>query len=149
MDDDIVINLSRAMLELKHLRQGDDPCPQFTTGVTAKGLMALAHHCPNLSILRTHFQVDSPSDPPASPGMRANAESTASWTDCALTDLEVGEMSVSEESALAVALILLRISPRIETIDGTDEGRAKIRNAINCSKGIIGCSSKQRLLATP
>ena len=43
-----------------------------------------------------------------------------------MTDLEVEEIFVSEESVLMVALALLRISPRIEFIDGTDEGWAKV-----------------------
>ena len=97
MDDDIAINLSRAMAKLEDLRLGDDLCPQFAAGVTVNGLVTLAHHFPNLSIPRTHSQVDSPSDPPTSPGVTPNAESTASCTDYALTDLEVGEISVSEE----------------------------------------------------
>ena len=110
--------------------------PQFTTGVTVKGLVALAHRCPSLSVLRTiHFRMDSPSDLPASPGMTPNAESTALWTGCTLTDLEVGETSVSEESVLMVSRILLRISPRIETIDRVDEGWVKVWNATSRSKG--------------
>ena len=133
-DDDIVISRSRVMPKLKYLGLGDDPCPQFTTGVTVKGLVALAHHCQNLSVLRTHFQMDILSDPPASPRMTLNAESTDSWTDRALTDLEVGEISVSEESVLTVTLALLRISPRIETIDRADRGWAKVKDAISRSK---------------
>ena len=129
---------------------GDGPCPQFTTGVTAKGLVALAHHCQNLTVLRMHFQADSLHDPSASPRMKApNAEFTASWTDRALTDLEVGDISVSEESALTVALTILRIFPQIENIDGAEEGWAKVRDAINSSRGIINRSSKQRLLTAP
>ena len=149
VDDDIVIDLSRAMPKLKVLKLGGDPCSQFTTGITVKGLLALAYHCPNLSVLRIHFHVASLSEPPASPGTIPNAKSTVSWTDCALTDLEVGETSVSEESVLMVSLTLLRIFPRIETIDGADEGWAKVRGAINRSKGIIDCSSKQHPLTTP
>ena len=144
-----MIDLSPAMLKLKYLRLSDDPCPQFTTGVTVKGLVALAHHCPNLSVLHIHFQVDSLSDPPASPRMTPNAESTALWTDCALADLKVEGISVLEESVLMVSLIPLRISPRIETIDEDDEGWAKVRGVINRSRGIFNRSSKQRLLATP
>ena len=96
-----------------------------------------------------HFQADSLGDPSANLRMTPNAEPTASWTDCALTDLEVGEISVSEESVLTVALTLLSISPRTETIDGADEGWTKVRNAINRSRGIIDRSSKQRPLTTP
>ena len=130
------------MLKLKYFRLGNDPCPQFTTGVTVKGLVVLAHHCPALSVLRMHFQVDSLSNPPASPIVTPNAESTASWTDCALTDLEIVETSALEESVLTVSLTLFRISPRIETIDGTDEGWARVRNSTNHFRGVIDCLSR-------
>ena len=150
VDDDVVINLSRAMPKLKFLKLGNEPCRQFTTGVTVKGLMALAHHCSSLSVLRIHFQVASLSVPPASPGMTPNTKSTAEqWTDCALTELQVGEIPVPEESVLMVALTLLRLFPRIETIDGTDEGWMRVENAICHSRGIIDRSSKQHLFTTP
>ena len=149
VDDDIVINLSWAMLKLKYLRLGDDVCPQSTTCVAVKGLVALAHYCPNLSTLRVYFQVDSLSNQPAGPSMAPNAEFTASWKDCALVDLEVGAMSVSEESVLMVSLTLLRIFPRIETVDGADRGWVKVQNAIKRSSRIVDRSSKSRLLATP
>ena len=80
MDDDIVISLSRAMPKLKRLGLGNAPCRQPTTGVTAKGFMALAHHCQDLSLLRVHFQVASLGVPLAGPGVTPNAESTVSWT---------------------------------------------------------------------
>ena len=81
--------------------------------------------------------------------MTLNAEFIASWTDCALTDLEVGEISVSEESVLAVALALLSIFPRIETMDGASEGWAQVRNELNRSREIIDRSSKRRPFTTP
>ena len=81
--------------------------------------------------------------------MTPDAEFTASWKDCALTDLGVGEISMSEESMLTVVLALLSIPPRIENIDGANEGWAKVRNTINHSRGIIDRSTKQRLLTTP
>jgi hypothetical protein len=46
-------------------------------------------------------------------------------------------------------MALLLIFPRIETIEGTDEGWEKVENAIERSKGIIDCSSKQRPTTTP
>ena len=148
VDDNIIINLSWAMPKLVTLRLGDEPCDEITTGVTAKGLLALAHNCLNLSTLCIHFQVASLSVPSATPGMFPNTESTASMTDCALTNLEVGEISMPEESALTIALTLIRLFPRIETIDGADEGWEKVQNAICNSKGIIDCSSKQHLTAS-
>jgi hypothetical protein len=81
VDDDIVINLSRAMPKLETLTLGDAPCRQTTAGVTTKGLVAVAHHCPNLRFLCIHFLVDSLSDPPATPGIVPNAEPVASSTN--------------------------------------------------------------------
>ena len=146
VDDDIVISLSRAMPKLTSLQLGDDPCEELMTGVTAKGLTALALHCPKLSILRIHFQVASLSAPPASPGISHNTEPTGSWTDCALTDLIVGDMVVPEESVSMVALTLLRIFPRIGYIEFFDEGWGKVMDVICLSKRIVDCSSKQHPL---
>jgi len=130
LDDDMIIALSRAMPKLRALQIGDIPCGESTTGVTAKGLLALALHCPNLFVLRIHIQVASLSAPPASPGTVLNTEPAASWTNCALTDLTVGEKTVPEESASMVALTLLRIFPRIGSIDFIGEGWGKVEGAI-------------------
>ena len=110
-DDDIVISLSWAVPELETLGLGGSPCSQPTTGVTPKGLVALAYHCPNLYLLCIHFQVDSLNDPAAIPGMVHNAEPAALWTDCALMQFATGERPVLGGSALAIALTLLRIFP--------------------------------------
>ena len=135
VDDDIVISLSQAMPKLTVLRLGYNPCREPTTGVTTKGLVALALHCPKLSILRVHFQVASLSAPHAT-------EPTGLRTDCALKELVVGEMPVSEESALVVALTLLWIFPRIERIDFTDKGWEKVEDAIHLSKRTVDFSGK-------
>ena len=132
VDDDIIIDLSRAMPGLKILKLGNDPCNQTMTGVTAKGLVALAHHCPDLLILRIHLQAAGINTPLASPGVTPNAESAPS--ECALTDLMVGATPVPEVSASTIALTLLRIFPQIETIDGTDEMWEKVATTINDSR---------------
>ena len=143
VDDDIVISLSRAMPKLEILGLGDTPCYQITTGVTTKGLLALAHHCPNLSTLRVHLQVASLSDPPVIPETVPNAGPAASWTDCALRELEVGDTPAPEGSELIVALTLLRIFPRLESLVFPSEGWEEVENAINLSRRIINCSSKR------
>ena len=107
--DDAVISLSRAMPKLQSLQLGDWPCRRFTGGVTAKGLVALARNCPNLSFLCVHFQAVSLSDPPAGLETTRSAGYSVSWTGCALTELEVGQILVPEGSASIVALTLLRI----------------------------------------
>ena len=141
MDDDIIIDLSRAMPKLGILELGDSPCCHSTDGVTAKGLVALAHHCPNLGILRVHLQVASLSTPP-SPEMTHIVKSTPSQADCALTNLVVGETPVSEESVLMVALTLLRIFPRISVISSISDEWDEVGNAIYHSKQIVDFSSK-------
>jgi len=148
VDDDIVINLSRAMPKLRELKLGEGPCEDSTTGVTVKGLVALALHCQGLWYLRIHFQVASLSVSPASPGVIHNAEPTGSWTDCALREIAVGEIVVPEESALTVALTLLYIFPRITTIFYDGEGWGKVEDAIHLSRRIVDCSSKHHPLTT-
>ena len=145
MDDNIIINLSRAMPKLESLKLDDVPCYQFTTGVTAKGLMALAHNCPKLSILRIHFQVATLSVVPAGPGVSPWAESTAPWVACALMELVVGETPLSEESVLRVTMTLLLIFPQITFIYAGDDEEEweEVESAINDSKQIIERSSKQ------
>ena len=64
VDDGVVTNLARTMPKLETLRLGDDPCRKILTGVTARGLMALANHCQNLSTLRVHLRMDALSGRP-------------------------------------------------------------------------------------
>jgi len=116
VDDDVIINLSRAMPKLQDLILGHDPCRESTTGVTGKGLVALALHCSDLDYLCIHIQVANLSTPPASPGISGNTDPTSLRTDCALTELTLGEILVPEGSRSTVALNLLRIFPHIETI---------------------------------
>jgi len=151
VDDEIINNLSRAMPKLESLVLCDATCDQIITGVTTKGLLALAHHCPKLSTLCVHIQVASLCEPLGIPGMVPTAGPAASWTDCALTDLAVGEARVPEGSAMIIALTLLRIFPRLRSIEFADEaeGWEEVGKAINCSREIIDCSSKQRPFITP
>ena len=149
VDDDIVVSLSRVMPKLETLALGSAPCGQSTTGVTTKGLLALARHCPKLSTLCVHLQVASLSEPPEIPGMVRNSGPTALRTDCALTELEVGETPVPEGSAMIIALTLLRIFPRLGCIVFFDEGWEEVAIAINFSREIIDFSGKQCPLTTP
>jgi hypothetical protein len=146
VDDDIIINFARTMPKLDILLLGDPPCRQIPTGVTVKGLAALAHHCPNLSTLRIHFQVASLSAPPAIARAISSAEPIARQKDCALTDFEVGEIPVPEESVWIVALTLVRIFPHIESVDYADESWEKVSSAIRLSGRIADCSSKEHPL---
>ena len=146
VDDGIVISLSRAMPKLEILELGFSPCGQSTTGVTTKGLLALARHCPKLSTLCVHLRVASLGEPPGIPGMDPNSGSATSWADCALAQLIVGETPVPEGSAMVIALTLLRIFPRLGFIESTGEayeGWKKVENAINLSREIIDFSGKR------
>jgi len=147
VDDDIIISLSRAMPKLRALRLGGGPCREFAIGATAKGLMALALHCPDLLYLCIHFQVVSLSTPLASPGRKT--EHSGSWAGCALREIVVGETVVPEESVSTVALTLLQIFPRVENIDSDEEGWEKVKDAIYTSRRIIDCTSKHNSLTTP
>ena len=47
IDDDVITDLARVMSQLESIWFGNLPC-KTPTGVTAKGLAALAYHCPHL-----------------------------------------------------------------------------------------------------
>jgi len=81
-------------------------------------------------------------------GVVPNAGPAASWTDCALEVLCVGETPMPEGSELVVALTLLRVFPRLNSIV-FDEGWEEVENTINRSRRIIDRSSKQLSLTTP
>jgi len=147
VDDDVITGLARAMPKLETLELGDPPCREIPTGVTATGLVALAHHCPDLSSLRIHFQVASLSALPTISGMAPDARSTVPRRVCALRDLEVGEIPVPEESVLMIALTLVQIFPHIAAVDCKDGNWFKVVDAICVSRKFVGYSSKEHLLS--
>jgi len=61
-------------------------------------------------------------------------------------DLDVGEICLPEESALMVALTLLRIFPRLDYIKYHNMGWGKVVNAISRSKRLANHSSNKHLL---
>ena len=144
VDDDIITNLAQTMPKLDTLELGDLPCHEFPTGVTAQGLVVLAHHCSDLSALRVHFQVTSFCTAPAIPWTPPTAGPTTLRRDCALRNLEVGEIPIPDESVLMVALTLALIFPCIDYIDYIDENWDKVLDAIYLSRQIVIYSSKER-----
>ena len=123
-DDDIITDLAQAMPRLEVLQLGGEPCGT-PTGVTFKGLIALACRCPQLSELCIHFRADSlidatSSGEPPSPSKHAAA---TPQTNCALTELYVGKNPIPEGSALAVALILFQVFPHLLSITSKDDNR--------------------------
>ena len=147
IDDDTAINLARAMPELWHLQLGDDPCGT-PAGVTVKGLAALAYYCPNLSSLAIHFQVGS-FTPLETPSLASIGGSTISPKVCALTTLQVAGIRVPAESALMVALTLLRISPYLEDIEYYNAEWGKVSDAMYDSRRLAQYSSEICLFAAP
>jgi len=145
IDDDTIIHMARAMPKLEILQLGGPPC-RTPTGITAKGLAALSYYCPNLFTLRIHFQVDSLI--PSSMSIITSDDQQAD-SNCALTDLEVGEMPMVEGSALMVALTLLRIFSHLENIEYSDEGWEEVADAIRLSKRVADASSKKFSLTPP
>jgi hypothetical protein len=119
INDDIITELAQAMPRLEALWLGGEPCGT-PTGVTAKGLAALASHCPNLSHLRIHFRADSFNALPAISGT-PRVGTAVPQRECALTDLDVGQIPIPEESTLMVAQTLVRIFPNITRLDYPDD----------------------------
>ena len=140
VDDDIITNLTQVMPELEILLLGDMPCHEILTGVTVKVLVVLAHHCQNLAVLCVHFQVLSLTTLPV---VIPIARSTAPQRDCALMELQVGDIPVPEASALVVAMTLVQIFPHIEDVVYLDESWEEVAEMFSLSINIINCSSKE------
>ena len=149
VDDDVVTNLARTMPRLEILRLGNDPCGNVHTGVTAKGLVVLAHHCPNLSTLRIHFQAAGLTTQPMASEVASNAGSAVLQRDCALRILEVGKTPMVEELVSTVAMTLARIFPRMESVQYVGENWYKVVDAIRHSRQIIDYTGKEHPFCAP
>ena len=116
IDDDVIVELAEAMPKLKVLILGDPPC-DVITGVTIKGLTALAHNCQHLSRLRIHFRVDSVVEAVEIQRQSRSLRETTAWKhDCALTDLEVGGTPTFGLGGWRIAKGLLQIFPCLRKI---------------------------------
>ena len=132
IDDDMVADLTRAMPKLEILRLGEDPC-KTPTGVTVNGLIGLAHRCPHLSELRIHFQAASLVDTTvvAATQSLSDHEPVVQRRDCALTDLEVGEIPIPAQSGSKIPFILLQIFPHILNVVYTNEQWKTVAETVN------------------
>ena len=149
VDDEIITNLARTMPNLESLELGSPPCQEIPIGVTVKGLVALADHCPDLSELCIHFQVDSLCEPPAVVRTSPDVGSIAPRRVCLLPSLAAGRILLPRRSVPMVALTLARIFPYLESIDsGIDEKWGEVADAIKLSREIVDCSSKENPLST-
>ena len=149
VDDEVIMNLAQAMPKLKILQLGDPPCSKIPIGITVKGLMVLAHHCPDLATLRIHFKVASLSAPPAIAEATSEVGSTILRRDCSLTLLDAGAIPMQKVSVLVVALTLARIFPLIKTIQSSDANWVKVVRAITTSREIIDYSGEDCYLTPP
>ena len=135
VDDDVITDLARAMPGLETLQLGGIPCDWIVTGVTVKGLVALADHCPDLSGLCVHLQVATLGAASATVGMTSsNTEAPPLRRGSAFRILIVGDMPVPEESVPVVAQTLLHLFPRIAYIDYVDQSWKKVMGAISSSR---------------
>ena len=121
VDDDIIIDLARAMPKLQLLRLGGTPC-RTGGGITAKGLIALAYGCRHLSKLRIHFETASLVEATTGAGVPASSDGKTMdrWQDCALTDLEVGWIPIHQEDVLKITMTLLQIFPHLVNVKYTE-----------------------------
>ena len=147
IDDDIITDLARAMPKLEILHLGKSPC-KAPTGVTTKGLAALAYYCPRLSNLCVHFQIAG-LDPSGIPQVTSGGEPTIPREDCALY-LDVGDIYVPRRSTYIVALTLLHIFPRLR-LDIRCIGRRweEVAYAMKVSRRRASYSSKKHSFDTP
>ena len=132
IDDGIITSLAEAMPKLEILRLGKEPCAA-PTGVTVNGLIGLARLCPCLSKLRIHFQAANlveAANNAATPSPSDDEQAIDRREDCALADLEVGDIRIPARSGLKVALILLQIFPRILNIKYTNEEWSSVAEII-------------------
>ena len=141
VDDDVVTNLARTMPKLETLQLGNDPCRKISTGVTVRGLVVLADHCPDLSTLRVHLRVDTLSALPAS-RVDSDAGPAAPRRVCALTKLGVGKTPVPMRSALVVALTLTSIFSRMKDVGSVDKSWEVVVDAIRRARDIVAWCSR-------
>jgi hypothetical protein len=137
VDDDIVVSIARAMPGLEHLRLGSAPCSN-PTGIALDGLIALANHCPHLSVLCVHLHAEELAQATTRGEQSSSSkhEVTIPRTDCTLTDICVGEAPVSPQAVWTVSLTLLQIFPQIRNIIYTNPQWKSVVESIELSKKI-------------
>jgi hypothetical protein len=124
------------MPKLEILKLGLAPC-RVRTGATVKGLIDLASRCPHLLQLRVHFQTSGllRAASNATETSSLDREAVVQRKDCALTDLEVGDIPILEmytpgRSAAILPLILLQIFPCILNVEYTNPKWERVAKTI-------------------
>ena len=144
LDDDTITDLARAMPKLEVLKSVRFPC-WTPTGVTTRGLAALARYCPRLSSLSIHLQVSS-LDPSKIPQAASGDQFNIPPAGCALTCINVGMIALPEELVSKVIQTLLQIFPRLGRIKHMKEGWEKVADVLNVSGQLADHSGKRLLL---
>ena len=139
VDDNIIVDLAKAMPELEKLLLGEDPCDSLT-GVTLKGLVALACHCVRLTELRVHLHARKLAEATTciEPPCTSESAVITPRADCALAILRVGETLISRRMVSAVALTLLQVFPRLLDINYSDAQWLGVVETIKLFKRIGG-----------
>ena len=150
VDDDTIINLAQAMPGLKILRLGKQPC-RTVTGVTFKGLVVLASRCLQLFRLRIHFQANSLLQAASRIDLPSLSEpvTVTPRRNCALTNLQVGEIPFAEAASSTLYLVLLQIFPEILSIDYTNPRWKEVTDILEVSRRVknnVDYTSKAPLL---
>jgi len=86
--------------------------------------------------------------PPASGGIPPNPRLTAPQMDCSLTEFEVGDIPIPEESVLVITLLVYIRFPHLGYIHHIDKNWEKVVDAICHSGRIFDWSSEERPLST-
>ena len=137
VDDGTVLNLAQAMPKLEILRLGKEPC-RNPTGIALEGLVALASHCLQLSKLRIHLQAGKLAEAITRSPYPPKEATAVAWSNCALTDLEVGRAPIPGQAASAIALALLQIFPQILNIGHANPKWNNVAEMIRLSKRVGG-----------
>ena len=139
VDDDIITGLAQAMPKLEILRLGGAPCSALT-GVTLKGLVALACHCVQLSELCVHLEAGKLAEAATSTELPRPSENAAiiPRTNCALRNLQVGKAPIQRQVTSAVALTLLQVFPKILNVEYIDPQWENVAETIKLFKRIGG-----------
>ena len=136
VDDDVLVTLAQAMPKLVTLKLGKAPCA-VSGGITIHGLIALIHHCRDISTLRVHFRTNSLVEAltvadEVAPSLQ---EPCIPW-EGSLISLEVGATPILESHKYLIALALLRIFPRLRNIAYVGEEWKWVANMIILCRGV-------------
>ena len=138
IDDDIIIDLAQAMPKLRTLQLGKSPCGTIG-GISVVGLIALAVNCHLLSKLCIHFETDSLVGTTVGVGVPpplSNGETKNRQQECALTDLEVGEIPIEPGTRFKVAMALLQIFPHLLNIEFAEWGWVEVVGVVGIVRRI-------------